>query len=288
MNGIDTEEWNPCTDPHLSPPHRYTPSTMVDRKTAIKTGLQRRLGLQVNERAPLVVFIGRLTEQKGVDVVLNALPTVLTASLPPSPYQDVVLNGSDSGSDTGGDKTASKKKKNPKKKGALQIAMLGTGDAWMQSAMDNMHRSFPGQAIGITKFSEELAHLLVAAADYILVPSRFEPCGLVAQCGARYGAVPIVTGVGGLKDLVEQGVTGYVLPPLHPAGETLPRAADVRTMVEMLRRVEREAGGKKHRAMQKRCMEMELSWETPATAWEAVLREVVARKDNTNHSSIKE
>lgn len=73
---------------------------------------------------------------------------------------------------------------------------------WMESALEGLSQSFAGQAAGLTTFSEELAHWIMAAADYVLVPSRFEPCGLVAQCAARYGAVPIVTAVGGLKDLV--------------------------------------------------------------------------------------
>ncbi len=73
---------------------------------------------------------------------------------------------------------------------------------WLEAALGGLQKSFAGQAAGVTAFSEEIAHWIMAAADYVLVPSRFEPCGLVAQCGVRYGAVPIVTAVGGLKDLV--------------------------------------------------------------------------------------
>ena len=72
----------------------------------------------------------------------------------------------------------------------------------MEAAFRGLSQSFAGQAAGLTEFSEELAHWIMAAADYLLVPSRFEPCGLVAQCAVRYGAVPIVAAVGGLKDLV--------------------------------------------------------------------------------------
>ena len=92
--------------------------------------------------------------------------------------------------------------------GGLQVALLGTGEPWMERALATLSSSFPGRAAGVPKFDELLAHLLMAAADYVIVPSRFEPCGLVAQSAARYGAVPIVTAVGGLRDFV----TPEVLP----------------------------------------------------------------------------
>ena len=72
----------------------------------------------------------------------------------------------------------------------------------MEDVLSNMSQVFPGQGCGLPFFSEEAAHALMAAADYLLVPSRFEPCGLVALCGLCYGAVPIVTSVGGLIDIV--------------------------------------------------------------------------------------
>ena len=67
----------------------------------------------------------------------------------------------------------------------------------MEAGLRGLGRSFPGQAAGVAQFSEEMAHWLMAAADFVVVPSRFEPCGLVAPCAARYGALPIVTAVGG-------------------------------------------------------------------------------------------
>ncbi len=86
--------------------------------------------------------------------------------------------------------------------GGLQVALLGTGEGWMERALAALSSSFPSRAAGVPKFDELIAHLLMAAADYVIVPSRFEPCGLVAQSAARYGAIPIVTAVGGLRDFV--------------------------------------------------------------------------------------
>lgn len=76
------------------------------------------------------------------------------------------------------------------------------GDLWTEGALSQIRDHFPGRACGIAWFSEQAAHRLVAAADYLLVPSRFEPCGLVAMHALRYGAVPIAAPVGGLKDTV--------------------------------------------------------------------------------------
>ena len=258
MNGIDTQEWCPANDPLLPEEGRYGIKNFVPGKAVMKQKLQRRLGLEENPDAALVVFIGRLTEQKGLDVLLGAVPTVLAAAPAPAPVQyqqqeQRHLEGN---------------YKNNKNR--LQVAMLGTGESWIQAALKGLELSFPGQAVGVTAFSEELAHWLLAAADYVIVPSRFEPCGLVAQCGVRYGAVPLVAAVGGLKDLVQPGI-GYTLPPLSPPDDPSSRRRDVDGLTELLRRVEMESGTYNHRSMQRSCMEAELSWKKPAAEWETVI-----------------
>ncbi len=86
--------------------------------------------------------------------------------------------------------------------GSNPLSGAGAGDFWMEFVLGQMSSMLPGQAVGLPRFSEEAAHLLLAAADYLLVPSRFEPCGLVALCALRYGAVPIATPAGGLQDIV--------------------------------------------------------------------------------------
>jgi len=254
MNGIDVQEWDPATDPLLPEGGRFDATCFPTGKAHMKALLQRRLGLAPDPEAPLLVFIGRLTEQKGVDVLLGALPAVLAGPPAPAPVRH----------SSGAAGTPSLPH------GGIQFAMLGTGDAWMQTALGGLDRSFPGQAAGITAFSEELAHWLLAAADYVLVPSRFEPCGLVAQCAARYGAVPIVTAVGGLKDLVTPSV-GYALHPLGPAGDASAARADVRRVAEAMLLAGRECSGPRHRAMQRTCMALDLSWDRPAEEWEALL-----------------
>lgn len=257
MNGIDTEEWNPRTDPFLPREGRFGPRSFPRGKAHMKAALQALLGLEQDPDAALAVFVGRLTEQKGLDVLLGAVPAVLAGPPAPAPRP---LGAAAPPPDAGASR--------------LQLAMLGTGEAWMEAALDGLGRSFPGRAVGVTRFSEELAHWMLAAADYALVPSRFEPCGLVAQCGARYGAVPVVTAVGGLADLVGAGATavGHTLPPLAPPGDAAAQAVDTHRMVAMLRLLGEEAGTDAHRTLQRRCMRRQLSWEAPAEEWEALLR----------------
>lgn len=161
LNGLDTEEWNPATDPHLAA--RYSAADPGPR-AANKVELQARMGLKRDARAPLFVFIGRLSWQKGVDLVLEALPAILG-------------NGA-------------------------QLAILGSGEAELEGRVHGATASQPGRVGSYIGFDEGLARLCYAGADSILMPSRFEPCGLGQLCALRYGAPPIVGRVGGLADTV--------------------------------------------------------------------------------------
>lgn len=261
MNGIDTVEWDPETDPLLPPEGRYTAATAARGKAAMKALVQRRLGLLEDPAAPLFVFVGRLTQQKGVDVLLDAAPELLA----PAPRTPAPLGLPPLGS-------APLTAPAAPPCGGLQLAVLGTGEGWMEEGLRGLEASFPGAAAGLPSFSEELAHWLLAAADFCLVPSRFEPCGLVAQCAARYGAVPVVAAVGGLKDLVTPDV-GLTLPPLSPRADGgAAHRADVRALVAAAREAAAACGGARFLGWRARCMELDLSWHRPALEWEALLR----------------
>lgn len=151
-----------------------------------------------------------------------------------------------------------------------------TGGMWEECAMKKLHTTFPGRAVGVAAFDEPLAHLIYAAADVLVVPSRFEPCGLVAQCGARYGAVPLVASTGGLQDLVTADV-GYTIPPVGRADDSIAfrRAVDA-LLRGMLNAAAEHRGGEAYRARQRACMQLDLSWERPAGQWEELLQRVVA------------
>ncbi|MDN4999390.1 glycogen synthase GlgA [Bradyrhizobium sp. GCM10027634] len=169
LNGIDVEVWNPQTDPHIA--YRFSPEELVFR-AANKAVLQQQFNLDSSDEAPLLGVISRLSWQKGLDLLLEAIPTIL---------------------DQG-----------------MQLALLGSGDRDLQDRYQAAARANPGRIGVMIGYDEVLAHLIQAGSDALLVPSRFEPCGLTQLCALRYGAIPIVSRVGGLEDtIVDIGETGH-------------------------------------------------------------------------------
>lgn len=161
LNGIDVEVWDPATDPHI--PARYDAAT-PERRAANKAALQERLGLDHDPDAMLLGVISRLSWQKGLDVVLDALPAVLATG--------------------------------------AQLALLGAGDRPLEDGFAKAASARAGRVGAVIDYDESLAHLIQGGCDALLVPSRFEPCGLTQLCALRYGAVPVVSRVGGLADTV--------------------------------------------------------------------------------------
>lgn len=175
LNGIDTGSWNPSTDPLLE--HHFD-AVRTDGKAAQRDRLLARLGLAPvrGSRQPVLAWIGRLTHQKGVDLLLDALPALLEQT--------------------------------------LRVVVLGSGSEDVEAELRAQANRYPQRLAIHLGFDEALAHRLYAAADLLLMPSRFEPCGLSQLYAMRYGALPIVTPVGGLADTVEDvsdGGTGFLL-----------------------------------------------------------------------------
>ena len=156
LNGIDDTVWNPATDPMIASPYA-TPAGKARNRRALRS----EMGLAEAE-GPLCVVVSRLTEQKGLDLLLEALP-VLTAR-----------DG--------------------------QLALLGSGEAWLEDAFRKAAEA--GNIAVRIGYDEGLAHRMIAGGDAILVPSRFEPCGLTQMYGLRYGTIPVVALTGGLADTV--------------------------------------------------------------------------------------
>jgi len=165
LNGIDTDEWNPETDPLI--PHHYSLEKQAG-KAQCKACLQKALGLREDPDAPLVAFIGRLAEQKGIDIIEQSLHWLM------------------------GDKHKS------------QLVMMGSGQPEYAEILTKAEAQYKGRICGYVGFSSEMEHLIIAGADMIIMPSRYEPCGLPQMYAQRYGTVPIVHATGGLKDSVEQ------------------------------------------------------------------------------------
>jgi starch synthase len=184
LNGVDYEEWNPATDRYL--PHRYDAADLAG-KARNKQALLDLLKLSGGAGLPLIGMVTRLTRQKGIDLLYDVLPEVLAA-------------------------------------GSAQLAVLGSGEHHYERFLHGLQERFPGRAVFYGGYSEELAHLIEAAADLFLMPSLYEPCGLNQMYSLRYGTVPIVRRTGGLADSVRhfdpatgEG-TGVVFNDFDPGG----------------------------------------------------------------------
>lgn len=185
LNGIDVVAWNPRTDTALVT--TYDVNTFVEGKRLCKLQLQEKVGLAKDPDIVLVAFVGRLTTQKGIDMILEAVDWMMI--------------------DTGNKVT-----------GHVQLLLMGNGDECYVKGMAEKAGRWPGKMAGI-KFDPHLEHILYAGSDLLLMPSRYEPCGLPQMCAQRYGSVPLVTMCGGLKDSVvvepEEKATGFGILPLN-------------------------------------------------------------------------
>lgn len=161
LNGIDEKLWNPGTDACIK--QKYNRQSLV-KKSVNKTELQQELSLPVDASIPMLGMVSRLVEQKGLDIILQALPTLL--SMP------------------------------------LQIVILGTGQTHFEIELAEWAQKHPESFKLVIGYDECLAHSIEAASDAYLMPSTFEPCGLNQLYSLRYGTLPIVTAVGGLADTV--------------------------------------------------------------------------------------
>ncbi|MEM9696225.1 MAG: glycogen/starch synthase [Myxococcota bacterium] len=198
-------------------------------KAVCKRELQRELGLPLREHVPLFGMISRFAHQKGIDIMAGALERLL--------FQDV------------------------------QFAILGKGEEWAERLFGQLSATMPNVAAKIA-VDERMAHRIEAGADFFLMPSRYEPCGLNQMYSQRYGTLPIVRGVGGLLDTVRHGRDGYVFHEL--SGEALARTAMEAVGVFRHDPV-------RHRAMQKTAMTKRMGWNQAASQYEALYRLALRR-----------
>ena len=231
LNGVDPRFWDPRHDKNL--PQTYCTEDAAAGKRAAKAVLQRRLGLEPGDGGPLHGAVSRLTPQKGLDLVLAGLPDLVT--------------------------------------GGGQLALLGSGDDDLEQAFRaaaEQYRGRVGVAIG---YDESLAHLIIGGSDVILVPSRFEPCGLTQLYALRYGALPLVRRVGGLADtvvdatatsLAEGVATGFAFDDDSPSAlmSAIGRATELFREREIWQR------------MMRRAMTRDFSWAAAARLYAGVYR----------------
>ena len=233
LNGIDTSTWDPSTDAYIE--QRYTIESL-DVKSVNKRALQQALGLDVRDDLPLLGFVGRLTEQKGLELMLPVLQQVL--ELP------------------------------------AQLVLLGTGEPGYEREIKRLAEANSGAMAAVLAYNESLAHRIEAGADIFLMPSLFEPCGLNQLYSLRYGTLPLVRAVGGLADTVVDAdeaaiangtATGFVF--LQPTPE------DFLAVVQRACRKWREPDH--WRALQLTGMVQDFSWHQSAERYLALYREAM-------------
>jgi len=196
LNGVDVTAWDPAADPRL--PQGFT-ARSLPRRAVNRDALARRFGLHAAPDAPLFGVVSRLTPQKGVDLLLAALPRLLA-------------------------------------RGA-SLAVIGTGDRGLEAAFRAASTAHAGRVGAVIGYDEGLAHLMQGGVDCLLVPSRFEPCGLTQLYALRYGGAPLVARTGGLADTVIDAnpaalaagcATGFVCAPgdARSLADAIDRACD--------------------------------------------------------------
>ena len=235
VNGIDTDIWNPATDPDIS--SNYTPGALR-RRAFNRRGVAERFSL-ADDDGPIFCVISRLTWQKGIDLIAEVADWIVSE---------------------GG-----------------KLAVLGSGDQGLEGALlaaASRHRGRIGIVIG---YNEPLSHLMQAGADAILIPSRFEPCGLTQLYGLRYGCIPVVARTGGLADtvidaneaaLAARVATGFQFTPITTEG-----------LRQALRRVFKAYREPKVWArLQNQGMKSDVSWERSAERYADLYSSLLARR----------
>jgi len=227
LNGVDPEIWNP-EDPDIARPYS---ADNLNGKLACKLALQSELGLSNQAEGPLFAVVSRLFSQKGMDLLLAALPDLL-------------------------------------KEGA-QLAVLGTGDDYLEKGFRHAAAANPKKVAAFVGYDEAMAHRFFAGADVLLVPSRFEPCGLTQLYALRYGTLPLVHRVGGLADTVidatpgnlqSDSATGFVFDDVdrQAISDSMHEACTLYRDQTVWHQV------------QKRAMEQDFSWDDSAAHYEAL------------------
>jgi starch synthase len=226
VNGIDVGAWDPGRDHALLAPFDAEHRAGRGRN---KTALRIELEMTGTEQEPLLGFIGRLTDSKGVDILIEAAPKLLALG--------------------------------------ANVVVLGTGDRHLERALEDLERKSRGRFRAVLRFDAALARRIYAGVDVMIVPSRIEPCGLVQLYALRYGAVPVVHAVGGLRDTVRDGETGFAFE--EPTVEAMV-AAVRRALVSF-------ADRRRWSKLVAACMRQDWSWGQSAAGYDALYRDVLAK-----------
>ncbi len=227
VNGVDYAVYNPATDSALAA--RYDAEDTSNRARC-RGALQQELGLALDPAAPIVAAVGRIVEQKGADVLAQAVPRLVRTT-------------------------------------DAQVILAGDGDPALIAALEEAVGRAPGRAVFVRAASEPLVHRIFSGADLMMLPSRYEPCGLVQLYAQRYGALPVAHATGGIVDTVvdcdaklETG-TGFLFQPVS-----------VDALVGAVQRAVAARATPAWRGLVRRVMRLDRSWDRPARRYERVYR----------------
>ncbi|MEM1361772.1 MAG: glycogen synthase GlgA [Pseudomonadota bacterium] len=232
LNGIDTNAWDPAHDDALA--EHYASYRHVKKKQANTEALRAEFGLPPAD-GPLCVVVSRLTEQKGLDLLLEALPALI---------------------ENGG-----------------QLALLGSGDAALELAYREAAATEPNVAVYIG-YNEAVSHRVIAGGDAIIVPSRFEPCGLTQLYGLRYGTIPLVALTGGLADTVIPASPAALSAGVATGIQVFPLTADAlrQSLIDLCALFRRPDDWA---ALRRNAMDQAVGWERSAAAYTHLYGELV-------------
>lgn len=236
LNGIDEEVWDPSSDSRIAATFDLQ---SISARARNKQALQARFGLRPDLGALLVAVVSRLSWQKGLDLLIETLPTLLAEG--------------------------------------AQLIVLGSGDPALESGFRAAALAHPGRVGVMIGYDENLAHMVQAGTDALLVPSRFEPCGLTQLCAMRYGAVPVVARVGGLADTVvdanEMAIATGVATGVQFTPVTSPMLAAALVKTRAL-----YADRAVWRNLQINGMTTDVSWRLPAQHYAKLYRDLLASR----------
>ncbi len=235
LNGVDYSRWNPETDPLI--PANYSADDLSG-KAACKQALQRHFLLEEKPDVPLIGVVSRLVEQKGLDLLAQTIEAIVGEMI-------------------------------------VQFVILGSGDKSLESFYGTLSARYPGVIGSYIGYSNELAHWIEAGADFFIMPSRYEPCGLNQIYSLRYGTLPIVRATGGLDDTVEQYNEATGAGTGFKFQAATPRAIHDTVGWAVSTYYDRPAH---HQAMIRRAMSRRFSWERSAQAYLDVYRRAMKRR----------
>lgn len=235
LNGCDYAIWDPAVDTKI--PARFTPSDLSG-KAICKAELQKKLNLEVNPNIPVVGIVSRLVQQKGLDLLAQVIESLVT---------------------------------NMK----VQFAILGSGEKVLEQFYGPLPTRFPGKVGSYIGYDDPLSHLIEAGADFFLMPSMYEPCGLNQMYSLKYGTLPIVRATGGLEDTVQQyeeasgGGTGFKF--IQPTPDAIYNTVGwaVSTYFDRPAHIQQ---------MIQAAMAQDFSWERSAAAYESLYQQAIANK----------